>query len=94
MAIGAGNGSGGGAAEGGYSGGVYWWTSNNLLTPQDPENISVGISNVSEGTDKVENFLSSKGVAVTSWDGVSGEEAIRGAVSNALSQCQGANKAA
>ena len=94
MAIGAGNGSGGGAAEGGYSGSVYWWTSNNLLTPQDPENISVGISNVSEGTNKVENFLSSKGVAVTSWDGVSGEEAIRGAVSNALSQCQGANKAA
>ncbi|MBO6020764.1 MAG: LPXTG cell wall anchor domain-containing protein, partial [Aeriscardovia sp.] len=94
MAIGAGNGSGGGAAEGGYSGGVYWWTSNNLLTPQDPENISTGISNVSEGTQKVASFLSSKGIAVTSWDGVSGEGAISGAVSKALSECQSGNREA
>ena len=62
MAIGAGNGSGGGEAEGGYAGGVYWWTSNNLLTPQDPENISTGISSVSQGTSEVSSFLSSKGM--------------------------------
>ncbi|MBQ1803982.1 MAG: hypothetical protein II014_01790, partial [Bifidobacteriaceae bacterium] len=92
MAIGAGNGSGGGAAEGGYSGGVYWWTSNNLLTPQDPENISTGISSVSQGTSEVSSFLSSKGIAVTSWDGASGEGAISQAVSKALEQCQGGNR--
>lgn len=89
MAIGAGNGSGGGAAEGGYSGGVYWWTSNNLLTPRNPENISVGMTNVSQGTEEVSSFLSSKGIAVTSWDGTSGEEAISRAVSKALKECQG-----
>ena len=92
MAIGAGNGSGGGATEGGYSGGVYWWTSNNLLTPQDPENISTGISSVSQGTSEVSSFLSSKGIAITSWDGASGEGAISQAVSKALEQCQGGNR--